>query len=1419
MESPLFVGRKVSKQIVKSLLAGAFGKTSGVGSNEAVPRLFLFHGADGTGKSTFIDLCMQSVNELGAYNGKPAASALIDLDVIRFRSGALPSTIRAMLESIGKSVAGAHERIAPQIAPFERLRVKIDDINWRKQTLIDIDWPRELFQTVSPASAAGGKEKQGEVMPAAKVSAPSPAAAETRFTTWIESKIDPADLSLAASADESLTALLADCLVNASLKIPFVLIVDSLELAGARVELWLRDTFLPLLLNRDSGIAVILSGSRDWTRSFRNSFPDILRFSIPFAGYPLAVSDIAELAAARNISLKAQQAAEIELASSGVPIAVGALLDYIPMKVPIGEILPGPAGAADADTLVAALADRFIRDGDDQLRMRVFSLALCYRFDKNLLSRLWGIPSGDVAATVADIAARYSFVTSGGRLHEAFRDRLRSYLIAELVRGADSPLAGYLKTFAAVQVEHQVAELERKVSQTPDPLERFADQKFQAAVLGYRNALLLSSPHELQRALPGLFLEALIYNSEFAERLLEFEKELDPLLPGDLHSMVGQLRSGLPIAQEAFARLLTGKRGSRGMNFMEHFQPSLNDKQLSLLHRLRGKLHLHAGNFAKAVEEFALAMKLAGDATPLRVSLFGDFSAAGYAFITMGDTERAIEAFSSAVSLRQDDFFAWIELARLQQLTGEHRKAAESLEAAVTVDPASGDAWYELGRECALLADHERAVEAFTHVTEIDPKNAAAWYCSALSLEALSKFPEAQDAANRVVAMVPDHWEALLVLGRVLAAQYYSRDAIDALNKVVAIKPDCIAAWESLGHQLLAIESFEDAATALEKAAGIDSRGEGLWHSIGHAWFRAGNFEKAVQACRKATTLRKDYFDAWVTLGNSFVGLKDFKSAGAAYQTAAVIAPGDRQIWESVGDCLFEQGAFQEAIDAYLKAVDLRSDTDGIWLSIGLSYSAQKKFTEAVDSFQKSVAINPNVPEAWFQQGRAYATLGWYEDAAASFAKTVELAPEAGDAWYHRGLALAAMGNYSDAIGSFLRATESLGSDGEVWFQLGLAHIASGGAESAVSAFIQSIQCDGNRPEAHHQLGLARESLNLYEDAVGSFQQALLLSPDRSDSLLHLGLCCNALSRYTEAAESLRKVLEIDPGNREALLPLALASHALGNYADAVDLYRKVAAFQPESEETLYNLALALHATKNYNEAFEAYLTVVRKWPAKDEAWYNLGLAYNAVSDYQLAIGAFREASRLNPESSDIWFELGSVYYATEQYGEAIQSFRKVIARNPAMFEAWYNLGNAYLIWGEFNDAIGAYKKAAELKPDEPAVWGCLVSAYHASGAYDKAIEAGTRALALKEDEPWMIGTLGLSKLLTGDSSGANALFERLLSLDTGGGEIERIAAELKKIAQRRSIAGAGEALQKLNSGMIIPSSGPLPGQGPAQAS
>jgi tetratricopeptide (TPR) repeat protein len=1383
MDPQTYAGRNVQKQIIKSFLSRAFGSPAQHDVSTDTPRLFLLHGENGLGKTACIDICNMCVEEIVAEGGN-ASSLVLDLDSWRFHNGMVPNTIQAFLDALHAVIAGHREQFGDALDTYESMKNRILQAEEKKRTLMNSEWPSHIY--LSGAVDTGARNK----------TVPD-------FAAWTAERMAPADLALCDDRIGCLTESMVECLIKASLSLPFALVIDSLDLiADSPAAEWLKTEFLPRLFSATNQLAIVLACSDALARSYRNDFADGLIFPLSLASISLTKKDIASLAANRTVSLTPEQADQLEQYTAGVPIAVRIALDATALNLKPDSIFSKKtATVGDAGRLVTDCFDHFVKTLDNETdRTRIFSLAMLFRLDENILSQLWGISTEETAVALTDLALRYSFM-EGRCLHEAMYDRLHSYLLAEAARGEESALAELFKRFSTVSAQIHGQYLAQMQADMPDGRLRYADPNYQTTLIGSLCAPLWTRNTESIKALPGIFIEVLHYNPDFAQTLLLFANDCKPLLSEESAAIIETLKGGLQVAKTLALPLGSAKRGAlKALDFIKPYEDGFSDMQRGLLFRLRGMLACQAGSYDKAMEAFSKCESLFG-AMPIELfQLFGNYRNVGFAFIAAGDMKKASAALQKAIAINPNDFDARFRLALSEQSLGLHQDAIASFEEAVRIDSGATVAWIELGNESATIGDHGKAAEAFARATELDAGRPVAWFKLGTSLEALSHFAEAEKALIKAVELLPEHWEAYFALGRSQSAQSLAQEAISSFNNVVEMKPDCVAAWKALGKELYGVGSYERAAAAFEKTVEIDPGDADMWDMLGKSWYGASAFEKAVIAAQKAVDLKSVLFSAWVTLGQSHTELSNFKEAHVAFTKAAEINPKDGEIWVNVGNSLYAQGKYNDSITAYQKAVEFNPEVDSIWHNIGLAYQVQQFHTKAIDAFGKSIAINPGNADAWYQQGRSYAELSQHAEAAKSFSKAVEITPDAHDAWYRKGLSLSKTGEHAEAITTLIKASELNPTDADIWYQMGHSHVETGKADDAITAFTQAISLAPNRPEVQFQLGLALESLSRFEEALAPYHKAIELSPEKVEAWQHLGLCFNFLSRYEEGLAAFHKVLELAPANTDVLLPTALAAHAVGKLVEAVTLYRKVLAIQPDSEEAMYNLALALHAMNDYAAALPAYHAVVEKWPNKDLAWYNMGLAYHAAGDFDQAVTSYREAARLNPDSSEVWYHMGLVFYATEHYGEAIQAFRKVISRAPDMYEAWFNIGNAYLVWNEFNDAIDAYEKAALLKPDDYSSWGYLGSAYFGAGNYHKATEACNKAFALKSDDPWIISSLALSKLLSGDVAGAGPLFDALLSVDTGGQETARAYHEIEKeLSKNPELAGAQEMLQKLS--------------------
>ncbi len=135
-----------------------------------------------------------------------------------------------------------------------------------------------------------------------------------------------------------------------------------------------------------------------------------------------------------------------------------------------------------------------------------------------------------------------------------------------------------------------------------------------------------------------------------------------------------------------------------------------------------------------------------------------------------------------------------------------------------------------------------------------------------------------------------------------------------------------------------------------------------------------------------------------------------------------------------------------------------------------------------------------------------------------------------------------------------------------------------------------------------------------------------------------------------------------------------------------------------------------------------------------------------------------------------------------EEWEDAVVTCSQAAELDPELIEAYSHLGYACLQVGDMRCALGAYSEAAERDPDNYVHYQNLAVVYYEMELLEKAILEATQALELAPDSPKpaieeFIAKLrselvqdllaeGRSLLEAGDWTGAQAVYEHLLSVD-----------------------------------------------------
>lgn len=1396
MSKEIFAGRSVLKRSFKEFFVQSMDEGKDSRSflsfrkqrDQKVPSpwIFFFHGDEGLGKSTAINLCLSVAEDSAAELKRSVKTVSIDWAEWNFFKGTLPQNRTELMDLLCEHFCSSNLGISGHFAAYRDLQKKLQKL---RVTARDVIKNKELQEFLQ---AAQGGNKIPDFSSNARDLYPF---------------LSKPDSELYYNAEQRLTSALIEGLVAASLEEPLIISVDSYNLLSADLDTWFRRDLLSKLFDQKNRVIVLLAGTTALLRNYRNDFPEECLYAVNFSDILLTRHSIATIATKRRISLKDTEIESIEEATAGIPLAINDLFIYAHHGIEIGDLLSDTAFSDrySVALLSRSVLDRFlVRYDDVTIRERVFSLAMFSKFDAKALAEVWNIAYADVNNSINDLSKYVSFLKNKS-LHALLRKELRLFLLAEAKQGTQSQLEPFFRNFSticAITFKEQLAQLSTAIQAAE---KRCNDSRYTTAIEQLITSMMWFSPEDAFAELPGYFVELLHFNRPFARYLLNLLAEFRTQFSPETEKLYTRFLAGLHLVDIKLFFTQTPFE-SEEQNLLEYLSSTIdqtNDFHRALTYHVLGENDLRKGNLTDAMEKFDHSFSLLGNAAPEKSFLNEEYILLGYAFNGAQDYRNAIAAFSNAVLIRADNFLPWYNMGLARIALNEYEGSINALSEAVKLDPHHADAWFCLGLSFAQDKMFDDAIDSFVKATEVAPERSEIWFELGKTHAILEHHSDAVKAFRKVVLSQPDNVEAYYLMGCSSSVQGSAEDAIDAFSKAIEHQPDNFAALTAKGSELFKLKNFGEAADTFELATAINQDDAALWSSIAEARYCAEEYDLAIAASNTATSLDPDLFSAWNIMGNAYNAQENLTDAIDAYKKAVVIEPDNADTWQKLGTIYNTLNNQSEAIEAFRKAVDFDPSLKEVWYTIGLAYEKQNLAAEAASAYEKGTKNSPENEECWFHKGSMHLILEEYDTAFDSFNHVVDLNMQSHDAWFFRGISSLKTGNSEEAVTSFSKAVELDKIDTESWFNMGQAFSEMTNHSEAIRCFTEAASCDGQRIDIWHQLGLSNQALSQFEDAIAAYKNALSISPDDSAIIFDLGLSHYALSHYDEARDAFREVIAVNDHHTDAIYNLALTCHAQGNYNEAVEHYSTVTSLDSNHAEAWYNLALCYHAIEIYDKAIETYLVCVGKWPDVGATWFNLGLAYHASQEYDKAIKSYKEATQLTPDQPAIWYHLGTSFHAKEQYGDAIQAYRKVLQLTPDHLDAWLNLGMAYYVWQNYDDAIEAYSNVTKRDATHFTAWINTSIAYFASRSYSKAFDAGMKAYELKPDSSWIIGNVLLAAHCKGDTQRVEELTEELLSLDATGEEISRTIYQLKNILRKHpGIENTDIVIDKLvNSG------------------
>jgi tetratricopeptide (TPR) repeat protein len=747
MQTKIFVGRETELEQFHQALGkrGLLRQLLHLPGRDVHSRVFLPHGIGGIGKTWLSQRC------LGEADKEGWATIKVDWDRADYR----PSEPDQLMDIVAERIRSRLGEKA--IKPYWKTRTQarqVRDRVTRYRQENQEKW-QNIVNSISGmteaaaglargkkvgAAAGGAMEKAGSFV---GEGAALLAQAEDAFIDWLieREKLNPEDKSLYRNPETELADRLVDAFVTAARRRPLVVLFDTCEELSLRLEEWLRDAIVCPTVQRDVALMFIVVGRfnqyvgreveyADGNRRYIKGYADRLSDPPPIAWdlSRFADPEIIEYLKARDLEPTEELVELVQELARGVPFAVQLVTDAL---CDLGvERVREDFVSEDVDLLspqqmVTRVVRRFLSYCvDAQDRNRVRALAVLRRTDPEALRRIWKLEeSTSPQSVLADLEARYSFVQTGGQLHDVVRDFLQDDL-----RGTDRERAHRLGRLAADYYrplwEQTTADIERLDEQVADP-------RWRKQTLDLLNALCWGSEDRVIYFAAARIIETMQFDLGFSRVLLKLTREFrEPVdwWSGRHHRVLNLLTR---IVEGGPKEEWAGLEGFMGQ--VEELD--LDDAHQCILHLWQGRNLSRRNKHNEALAALKQARRYLPEEGPALKRQLGE------AFKSIGErlawrrrrgevvdslpSEKAAFAFAQAIDLGIENASVYHALGAVQIRLEQPEASLENRKRAVEVDPEYASAWNGLGIVYRAQGRYEEAIAAYQRAIDLDPEDAA----------------------------------------------------------------------------------------------------------------------------------------------------------------------------------------------------------------------------------------------------------------------------------------------------------------------------------------------------------------------------------------------------------------------------------------------------------------------------------------------------------------------------------------------------------------------------------------------------------------------------------------------------------------------------------------------------------------------
>jgi tetratricopeptide (TPR) repeat protein len=233
--------------------------------------------------------------------------------------------------------------------------------------------------------------------------------------------------------------------------------------------------------------------------------------------------------------------------------------------------------------------------------------------------------------------------------------------------------------------------------------------------------------------------------------------------------------------------------------------------------------------------------------------------------------------WSDTVRKSPDSFVSHNNLGLAYNNLGRTDKAIEEYKQAISLKPGFADAHNNLGTAYNNLGRTDEAIEEYKEAIRLNPYHAVAHYNLANAYGNKGQIDEAVKEYKKAIRLKPDFAEAHNNLGNSFYEQRRMDEAIEEYKKAIRLNPYHAAAHNNLGLVYDNKGQIDEAIEEFKEAISLNPGFAEAHNSLGTVYAMQGRMDEAIEEFQKALRLNPGFADAHFNLGLTYKrkGLKN----------------------------------------------------------------------------------------------------------------------------------------------------------------------------------------------------------------------------------------------------------------------------------------------------------------------------------------------------------------------------------------------------------------------------------------------------------------------------------------------------------------------------------------------------------------